>query len=400
MQPFRIDIPQARLDDLRQRLANTRWPAGAPDKDEDWERGVPLGYLQDLVEYWRDEYDWRAVEASLNAFPQFTTEIDGANVHFLHVRSPEPDATPLLITHGWPGSIAEFLEVIGPLTDPRAYGADPSTAFHLVVPSLPGYGFSGPTPEKGWDVLRIAVAWAELMSRLGYEQYVPQGGDFGSVVALILGQIDRGHVLGVHVNMLLAGPESDDPALLNGLSDADLARLVRVPRFVKERAGYMAVQSTRPQTLAYGLSDSPVGQLAWIIEKFREWTDCATLPEEAVGRDQLLTNVMIYWLTATAGTSAQLYKEIAPMLPLAGAEPPRTPTDVPMGVAVFPQDPFLPVRRFADRDFTNIVQWTEHDRGGHFAAMEEPDLFVADVRAFAGTLRSLVGAAVGGPAGA
>lgn len=387
MRNFRIDIPQATLDDLHRRLADTRWPAELPGVG--WDRGVPLTYLKDLAEYWRTGYDWRAAEARLNGFPQFVTEIDGATVHFMHVRSPEPDAVPLLLTHGWPGSIVEFLNVLGPLSDPRAHGEPDAPAFHLVVPSLPGYGFSGPTPEPGWDVVRIAQAWAELMRRLGYDRYIAQGGDFGSVVSLILSGVAPQQVLGVHVNMLLNGPSSDDPAEVAGLSESDLSRLARLPRFRDHLSGYMAVQSTRPQTLAYALTDSPVGQLAWVVEKFREWTDAAERPEDAVDRDLLLTNVMLYWLTRTAGSSAQLYYEIAPLLPIASAPPPpQPPNPVPLGVAVFPHDLFLPVRRYADRDFSNIIHWSEHDRGGHFAAMEEPDLFTTDVRAYARTLLS------------
>ncbi|MFI5929115.1 epoxide hydrolase family protein [Micromonospora sp. NPDC051543] len=386
MDPFRIEVPQATLDDLHRRLAATRWPAGAEAVDG-WERGVPLSYLRDLVEYWRDEYDWRAAEARFNAYPQFTTELDGTRVHVLHARSAEPGATPLLLTHGWPGSVAEFLDVIGPLTDPAAHGGDPADAFHVVVPSLPGYGFSGPT-APGWHVGRIAGAWAQLMSRLGYDRYVAQGGDFGSVVSLILGQLDPEHVLGVHINMLLTGPTGEDPDELTGLSEADQARLALLPRFRDHGAGYMAIQATRPQTLGYALSDSPVGQLAWIVDRFREWTDSTDVPEEAVDRDLLLTNVMLYWLTGTAASSAQLYHEVAPMLPI--ANPPslrHQAIPVPLGVAVFPHDMFQPVRRFADRDFGNIVHWSEFDRGGHFAAMEEPDLFVADVREFTRALK-------------
>jgi microsomal epoxide hydrolase len=382
---FRIDIPQRELDDLRARLAATRWPAELPGVG--WTRGVPLGYLRDLAEYWRTSYDWRAAEAELNAFPQFLTEIDGTNVHFLHVRSPEPDAVPLLITHGWPGSVAEFVRVIGPLTDPAAHGCPGATAFHVVAPSLPGYGFSGPTPEPGWHVGRIAQAFAELMRRLGYARYVAQGGDFGSVVALILSELDRSHVLGVHINMLLNGPVTDQPGELAGLTTADLARLDKLSAFRRDGAGYMTIQATRPQTLAYGLTDSPVGQLAWIAEKFFEWGDVRASSDDAVARDALLTNVMIYWLTRSAGSSANLYYEVAPMLPnVPGLLPARAPNDIPLAVAVFARDMFLPVRRFADREFPNIRQWHEFDRGGHFAAMEEPALYVADVREFAAAL--------------
>jgi epoxide hydrolase len=384
MKPFRIVVPQADLDDLDRRLASTRWADELPGLG--WQRGVPLGYLKELAEYWRTTYDWRAAEAALNEHPQFLTEIDGATIHVIHVRSPEPDARPLLLTHGWPGSVAEFLGVIGPLSNPRAFGGDPADAFHLVIPALPGYGFSGPHPEAGWHLHRMVHAWAELMSRLGYDRFFTQGGDFGSVVSLELGRLYPERVIGVHVNMLLTGPSGE--ADLAGLSQEDQDRLAKAMAFVQERSGYMWVQSTRPQTLAYGLTDSPVGQLAWIVEKFREWTDSAKVPEDAVDRDHLLTNVMVYWLTGTAGSSAQLYYEIAGLLPISTMQSRPEPNPVPVGVAVFPHDLFLPVRRFADRDFPNITRWTEFDRGGHFAAMEEPDLLVDDVRAFARPLRT------------
>ena len=381
MEPFRIEIPQADLDDLHRRLDSTRWPGELPGVG--WSRGVPLGYLKELAEYWRTSYDWRAAEAQLNQFPQFTTVIDGANVHLLHVRSPEPQALPLLLTHGWPGSVAEFLDVIGPLTDPGAHGGDPADAFHLVIPTIPGYGFSGPTGQPGWNFARIATAWAELMRRLGYDRYAAQGGDVGALISLTLAGMHPEHLAGVHVNFLITPPPGD-PSQLAGLSEPEQARLGRMSQFVAERSGYMKLQSTRPQTLAYGLTDSPVGQLAWVVEKFREWTDSAKVPEDAVDRDQLLTNVMLYWLTATAGSSAQLYVETAELLPIAAVPPPSPPPlTVPLGVAVFPHDIVLPIRRFADRAFPTIVQWTEFDRGGHFAAMEEPDLFVGDLRAFA-----------------
>jgi microsomal epoxide hydrolase len=384
MRPFRIEIPQADLDDLRRRLAATRWPDELPGVG--WDRGVPLAYLKDLAEYWRTRYDWRAAEAELNRYPQFTTELDGATVHFLHARSPEPDALPLLLTHGWPGAVAEFLDVIGPLTDPRSHGGDPDDAFHLVIPSIPGYGFSRPLPGPGWDVPRIAGAWAELMRRLGYPRYAAQGGDAGSVVSLALGALDPGHVVGVHVNMLMTFP-SGDPAELADLDEHDRERLARLARFDEDLSGYMKIQATRPQTLAYGLTDSPVGQLAWIAEKFREWTDAAKVPEDAVDRDRLLTIVSIYWLTATAGSSAQFYYEGAEGVRRAARGEPPPPVPVPVGVAVFPHDIFVPVRRFAERDLATIVHWSEFDRGGHFAALEQPALLVEDIRSFFRPLR-------------
>src|SRR5262245_7452784 len=375
MQPFRIDIPQADLDDLHRRLDDTRWPSELPGVG--WQRGVPLGYLKELADYWRTTYDWRAAERHLNRFPQFTTQIDGANVHFLHVRSPEPAARPLVLTHGWPGSVVEFLNVIGPLCDPGAHGGDPADAFHLVIPSIPGYGFSGPVTETGWDLTRVARAWAELMHRLRYHRYITQGGDFGALVSLALAAVDHDHVAGVHINFLPTAP-SGDPAELAQLTEPDLARLQRATRYLQDQSGYMTLQSTRPQTLAYALTDSPVGQLAWIVEKFMEWTDSDKVPEDAIARDRLLTDVTLYWLTATAGSSAQLYYEAADFLPTAPTPPRLPPLSVPVGVAVFPHDIVLPIRVLADRDLPNIVHWTEFDRGGHFAALEQPDLLVHD----------------------
>lgn len=380
MRPFRIDIPQEQLDDLHARLTATRWPEELPGVG--WDRGVPLGYLKELAEYWRTSFDWRGAEAELNRHPQFIEEIDGAPVHFLHVRSPEPDATALLLTHGWPGSVAEFLDVIGPLSDPRAHGGDPADAFHLVIPSIPGYGFSTPLPEKGWDTDRIARAWAELMARLGYDRYIAQGGDAGSVISLELGRIDPDHVLGVHVNMLMTFP-SGDPAEFEGLSEQDQARLGKLSRFDSELSGYMKLQQTRPQTLAYGLTDSPVGQLAWIVEKFLDWTGAERLPEEVVDRDRLLTIVAIYWLTATAGSSAQFYYEGAEGVRAAAGGTVPAPLTVAVGVAVFPDDIFVPIRRFADRDIPTLTHWTEFEQGGHFAALERPAELVGDIRTFA-----------------
>lgn len=382
MRPYRIDIPQAEVDELARRLAATRWPPVLAD--DSWDRGVPVGYLKELAEYWRTRYDWRAAEARLNGYPQFVTEIDGATVHFLHVRSPEPDARPLVLTHGWPGSVAEFLDVIGPLTDPAAHGGDRADAFHLVIPSIPGFGFSGPA-GPGWTPHRIAYAWAELMRRLGYDRYLAQGGDIGSFVSLNLGRFDPEHVIGVHVNLLLTLP-SGEPDELADLSPTDQARLARLGRFNDEMSGYMKVHATRPQSLAYGLTDSPVGQLAWIVEKFKEWTDSKKVPEDAVDRDALLTTVSSYWFTRTAGSSATLYYEDAEQTRkmFAGERP--APVRVPVGVALYPEEIFLPLRRFADRDLPNIVQWNEFDRGGHFAALEEPDLFVSDIRTFARTV--------------
>lgn len=373
--PYRIDVPQSDLDDLRARLSAVRWPSELPGVG--WSRGVPLDYLKELAAYWRTSYDWRKHEAKLNEIPQFTTEIDGESVHFLHVRSPEPDAMPLILTHGWPGSVVEFLKVVGPLTDPAAHGGDPADAFHLVIPSMPGFGFSGPTRQTGWNAGRVAGAWAELMSTLGYERYGAQGGDLGALVAPELGRAtDR--VVGVHVNaatfgFIPFGTVSDEERAT--LTDAEQARLGRLKNFTDDESGYFKIQATRPQTLAYGLHDSPVGQLAWIVEKFKEWTYPATdLPETAVDRDLMLTNVMLYWLTGTAGSAAHLYYEN-----MHSSTWHTTPATTPTGVAVFAQD--IAIRRYAEPG-NNITHWSEFDRGGHFAAMEAPDLLTADVRTF------------------
>lgn len=373
---FRIEIPQADLDDLHERLARTRWPDELPDVG--WSRGVPLEYLKELADYWRTRYDWRTWEAKLNAFPQFTTTIEGQNIHFLHVRSPEADALPLILTHGWPGSVVEFLDVIGPLTNPRAHGGDPADAFHVVIPSLPGYGFSGPTHDVGWTTERTAKAWAELMRRLGYERYGAQGGDWGAFVAPELGRAAPDHVVGVHVNAATMGfiPFGPvEPEELATFTDAEKLRLERLNRFLSEGNGYFQIQATRPQTLAYALTDSPVGQLAWIVEKFKEWTNpSAELPESAIDRDRILTDVMLYWLTRTAGSSARLYYEN-----MHASNWGQQPGTAPTGVAVFAED--VAIRRYAERA-NNIVHWSEFDRGGHFAALEAPDLLVGDIRAF------------------
>lgn len=379
---FRVDVPQADLDDLNERLDRTRWPDELSGVG--WAYGVPRDYLKELARYWRQEYDWRAAEAGLNEWPQFTTTIDGANVHFAHIRSPEPDATPLIMTHGWPGSIVEFAGVAGPLTDPRAHGGDPRDAFHLVLPSIPGFGLSGPTRETGWEFRRVAAAFAELMARLGYERYGAQGGDWGAAISRELGRTRTDEIIGVHLNLLPGSSVTEEPGPeeLRDLTPAERARTLasweRNRRWSRDRQGYADIQSTRPQTLAYGLTDSPVGQLAWIAEKFKEWTDSRNSPRDAVDRDQLLTNVMLYWLTGTAGSSARIYYERAHAD--YWGKPPE-PSTAPTALADFPQDNFIPLRHIAARTNT-MVQWTEYDRGGHFAAMEQPDLLVADIRTF------------------
>jgi len=377
MQPFLIDVSDADLDDLHDRLAHTRWPDDLPGVE--WSRGVPLGYLRQLAEYWRTGYDWRKHEAELNRLPQFTTTIDGQNVHFLHVRSPEPDATPLMLIHGWPGSVVEFLDVIGPLSDPRAHGTDPNDAFHLVIPSLPGHGFSQPLSESGWTRKRIAKAFAELMRRLGYGRYGIQGGDEGAFIAPDMGRTDPAHILGIHVNAFVTIPSLAQ--VLMGLvffTKSERQRFARFKHFRDEMMGYMQIQSTRPKTLAYGLTDSPAGQLAWIVEKFKEWTDpAAPLPENAVDRERLLTNVSVHWFNRTAGSSANQYYEALHDADEKKRKPRNT---VPTGVAIsLTQD--VAIRRWAERD-NNIVHWSELERGGHFAALEVPELLVGDVRDF------------------
>lgn len=374
IRPFRIDVPEADLEDLHERLARTRWPDELPDVG--WSYGVALAYMKEMAEYWRAGYDWRANEARLNELPQFTTTIDGTNVHFIHVRSPESDALPLILTHGWPGSVAEFLDVIGPLADPRAHGGDPADAFDVIVPSIPGFGFSGPTADVGWDDARIARAWDQLVKRLGYERYGAHGGDAGALVSRELGILQPEGLVGVHVLQIFAFP-SGDPAEMENLSDYDQEAMQILSGF-EDRAGYLKIQQTRPQTLAYGLTDSPAGQLAWNSELFMGFGGEGV---GAVDRDRFLTHVMMYWLTATAGSSAREYYEDA----RSGAGYRDLPNSVPTGVAIFKND-FHTIRRFAERA-NNIVHWSVFDRGGHFAAMDAPDLLTGDLRDFFRPLR-------------
>lgn len=378
--PFRIEVPDTELEDLHARLDRTRWPAELPG--DTWDLGVPVGYLRRLADYWRTGYDWPAQQAALNEVPQFTTTIEGQLIHFLHARSSEPHALPLVLTHGWPGSVVEFLDLIGPLTDPRAYGGDPGDAFHVVVPSLPGFGFSGPVTES-WDMPRVAGAWAQLMTRLGYDRYATQGGDLGATVSVELGRLAPDKVIGVHVNggpgPMPALPLSPEEAA--ALSELDRDRVSRIGAFMQEEFGYIAIQSTRPQTLAYGLTDSPVGQLAWIMDKMREWTHPrTTLPEDIINRDRLLTNVMFTWLTRTAGSATYVgYHTDAGSW---GTAKQRSP--VPTAALVLAHD--VGIRAYAERENT-ITRWTDVDHGGHFAALEEPALLINDIREFFHTLR-------------
>jgi epoxide hydrolase len=360
--PFKIEVPQADLDDLRDRLARTRWPDELPGVGSDY--GVPLDYVKQLAERWRTSYDWRAWESRLNQYPQYTTSVDGQSIHFLHVRSPNETALPLILTHGWPGSIVEFLDVLGPLSDPAAHGGDPADAFHLVIPSLPGYGFSGPTRERGWNNYRIAGAWAELMRRLGYERYGAAGNDAGSMVSPELGRIDQDHVVGVHVTQIFSFP-SGDPAELADLTPEEQRELGTLQWFYENKFSFNTLMSQQPQTLAFALHDSPAGLLAWNAQLLGEDLDA----------DFALTNVMLYWLTGTAASAARIYYENA------HATPPTEPTTTPIGLAAFGGD-FSGIRRFAERDHKNIVHWSVFDHGGHFAAHKVPDLLVGDVREF------------------
>ncbi|MEV6966166.1 epoxide hydrolase family protein [Hamadaea sp. NPDC051192] len=371
--PFRIDVPQAELDDLATRLAATRWPDDVPGSGTTY--GMPTAVVRRLAERWRDGYDWRAAEARLNEIPQFTTTIDGQNIHFLHVRSAEPDATPLVLLHGWPGSIVEFLKVIGPLTDPRSHGGDPALAFHVIAPSLPGYGFSGPPTEQGWDSARMARSVATLMTRLGYERWGAAGGDSGALVGRELGILAPAGLIGVHLLQIFAFP-SGDPAEFEKISDADKASLSGSTADFQSKAGYQQIQQTRPLTLAYGLTDSPAGQLAWNAELWTGWGDFA----EYLDVDNYLTHVSIYWFTRTGGSSARHYYEDAQ----SGAGYREEPNQVPTAVAVFPQD-FRTIQTFAGRS-NNIVRYSEFDRGGHFAYTTDPDLLVTDLREFFASL--------------
>ncbi len=382
VRPFEIAVSDDVLDDLRARLERTRLPDQLDGVG--WDYGTELGYLNELITYWRDGFDWRAQERRLNEFDQFKTRIGDLDIHFIHQRSPEPDALPLVITHGWPGSIAEFTKIIGPLTDPVAYGGDAADAFHVVAASMPGYGFSDKPRRAGFGPEQIAEVNAALMERLGYDRYGIQGGDWGAIVSRWHAFNHPEHAVGLHLNMLIAGPPRgvDDPTA--GVPAAELERSrARQSFYNTAESGYSQIQGTRPQTLGYGLNDSPAGQAAWIVEKFRAWCDCDGDPESVFTRDQLLTNIMIYWVTETATSSARLYYESrnAPTSRELGR------VEVPTGAAIFPYELFISPRPWAEAQY-NITQWTEMPRGGHFAAMEQPDLLTDDVRSFFRPLRA------------
>jgi pimeloyl-ACP methyl ester carboxylesterase len=368
IEPFRIAASDEQLYDLRRRLRAARFPER--ECVDDWSQGIPLAYVQDVCAYWAEKYDWRAREARLNRFAQFKTEIDGVSVHFVHARSPHADAMPLVITHGWPGSIVEFHKVIEPLTNPTAHGGDARDAFHVVCPSLPGYGFSGKPLRTGWNVQRIARAWSQLMPRLGYARYAAQGGDWGAMVTTCIGIQDPANCLGIHLNMPIAPP---DPATLADLTDAEKSALAGMQHYNDWDSGYSKQQSTRPQTVGYALTDSPVGQAAWILEKFWSWTDCDGHPENVLTRDELLDNVMLYWLPANAASSARLYWE-------SFRTPPMEPITIPVGCSIFPKEIFRTSRRWAEKRFAKLVHFNTLAKGGHFAAFEQPETFVREVR--------------------
>jgi epoxide hydrolase len=377
IRPFRIAVSEAVLSDLKQRLRNTRWP----DRElvDDWSQGAPLAWVQDMCHYWCEAYDWRSREAKLNRFDQFLTEIDGLDIHFIHQRSPHAGARPLLITHGWPGSMVEFQKVIEPLVNPTAFGGLPSDAFHVVCPSLPGYSFSGKPSSIGWGVEQIARTWAQLMGRLGYAKYFAQGGDWGSAVTRALGALEFESCSAIHVTLAMG----QRPIKEAVPSPEALQAFTKIKHYQDWDSGYSKQQATRPQTLGYGLADSPSGQAAWILEKFWAWTDCRGHPENILHRDELLDNVMLYWISNSATSSARLYWES-----FGRDRNAMGPVKVPVGVAVYPQEIVPPVRAWLAEDFPDLRHWEVMPRGGHFAAFEQPELYVQNLRTFFGMLPS------------
>ncbi|NQX90062.1 MAG: alpha/beta fold hydrolase [Halioglobus sp.] len=377
--PFTAAIPEAELADLQQRLARTRWPEKEPC--DDWEQGMPLAYTRELADYWANAYDWRRFETKLNGWAQFITSIDGIDIHFIHHRSPHDDALPLIISHGWPGSIVEFHKVIDALTDPTAHGGRAEDAFHVVAPCLPGYGFSGKPIDTGTHVEKIGRMWGQLMARLGYTHYVAQGGDWGSMITQSMGLTETTHCAGIHINMPIVAP---DESTMNDLTEAEMAALNDMGAYTEQGSGYSKQQSTYPQTLGYGLADSPAGQMAWVVEKFYMWTDCEVdgkrHPENVLNKDELLDNVMMYWLNNAAASSARLYWESFTRVSM-------DPIDMPVGCSIFPKEIFRCSRRWAEKRFTQLIHWNELERGGHFAALEQPALFVEELRTCFSALR-------------
>ena len=367
---FRIKVPKTAIADLKRRIASTRWPDR--ETPAGWSQGVPLSYMRELADYWRHNYDWGRCQEQLNALPQFITELDGLDIHFLHIRSPHKNALPLIMTHGWPGSIIEFLKVIGPLTDPVAHGGKAEDAFHLVCPTLPGFGFSGKPDAPGWGIGRIGRAWGQLMARLGYKNYVAQGGDWGSAVTHAMGMSETKHCLAMHTNMPLLSPS---PAVMDNLTAQEQSALAGIQHYFEWDSGYSKEQSTRPQTVGYGLVDSPVAQCAWIMEKFWCWTDSNGHPENVLSRDELLDNVMMYWLPAAGASSARIYWESFSVI-LA----PKAQIHMPVGASIYPREIFRASRRWCEERYTKLIHYNVLDKGGHFAAIEQPVVFVNEVR--------------------
>jgi epoxide hydrolase len=386
IKPFRVAVDDAVLRDLKDRLARTRFPDQIDGSG--WEHGVDLAYMKDLVTYWKDKYDWRAHEKKLNDLPQFTTEIDGLSIHFLHVRSKEKNALPLVLVHGWPGSVYEFHKVIGPLTDPAAHGGKAEDAFHVVCPSLPGFGFSGKPREKGWNSGRMAETIAKLMARLGYDRYGAQGGDWGGGIVFTLARSDGGHCVGAHNNFPGGSRPTDDP--LRGVTPEEMKRVEKRNQELNDHRAYGAIHGTRPLTIGYALNDSPAGLAAWVVDKFWAWSDHGGDLEKSFSKDELLTNVMIYWVTETMPSSVRIYYESShpgprpkSMTPFKGGG-----KSAPIGFALFPKEINQPPRAWVERSLGRPLEhWTEMPRGGHFAALEEPALLVEDVRKFFRNLR-------------
>ena len=371
VKPFTVHVPEAALNDLKRRLASTRWPER--ETVGDWSQGVPLQKAQALVAYWRDKYDWRRFEARINAFPQYRTQIDGVGIHFIHMRSPQQNALPIILTHGWPGSVVEFMEVIGPLSDPTRYGGRAEDAFHVVVPSLPGFAFSDKPVETGWGVNRIARAWATLMPRLGYERWVAQGGDWGAGVTHALAHQRPQGLIAAHVNWQFVFPEK----LPENPTPAERKAIDRAALFTNDQSGYFREQGTRPQTIGYPLADSAAGQALWIYEKFQAWADNHGNPEDELSVDAMLDDISLYWFTDTAASSARIYWENtrAGMAGLSGGR-----IELPMAASVFPHEIFCPPKAWAEAQWPNLFYWNEVDRGGHFAAFEQPKLFTEELR--------------------
>jgi pimeloyl-ACP methyl ester carboxylesterase len=367
---FKIEISESDLDDLHLRLKLTRFPE--KETPNDWSQGTPLAYMQELRDYWLNDYNWSEREALLNHWPGYITNIQDVDIHFLHIRSKHENASPLILTHGWPGSIVEFQKVIAPLTDPESHGGSAKDAFHVVCPSLPGFGFSGKPTTPGWNIEKIAGAWNALMLRLGYDQYFAQGGDWGSIVTTMIGAQNLGNCVAMHINMPIVGP---DPDTMDDLSELEKSALAGLKFYQDHDSGYSKQQGTRPQTLGYGLADSPMGQAGWIIEKFYQWMDCDGHPENIVSRDELIDNIMMYWATNSGASSARIYWESFRK----GMN--QDPISIPTGCSIFPKEIFKTSERWAKKRFLNLIHFDVLEKGGHFAAFEQPEVFVDQVRA-------------------